>query len=101
LHGQQGLAIGAAGQHTGWAGQQGLAIGAAGQQGLNTGAGQHLGWQPQGQAAKLGNAPSDNTKNAPKAINCFFITRFSFSIINYVLEEILGFRFKNFIILSA
>ncbi len=47
LHGQQGFIIGAAGQHIGCAGQHGLAIGAAGQQGLNTGAGQHLGWQPQ------------------------------------------------------
>lgn len=77
IAGQQGL-IGAAGQH-------GATIRAAGQHGVASGAAQRgpiyeykKDWDAQGQAAKLGKAPNPNTKNVPTAINCFFMTRFSF-----------------------
>ena len=83
---QQGFAHGSQQGLAGQAGhgsQQGFAQGS--QQGSTGQAGQHgtifgqSQGQSQGQAAKLGNPPIAKTKNAPKAINCFFIIKFSFS----------------------
>lgn len=115
---QHGSLIGAAGQgqaSTQGGGQHGFAH-AGGQHGFAQGCGQNSltsGFAQQGaaghgqaclwhgqQPATLGSAPKASTKKAPRAINCFFMTKFSFSSLKCFLSLINKiFILKNYVIL--